>query len=286
MQKEEIVNLLDIIEDKMMDADTLGFSPEVLAVLDDVEASNDDIEMLKFRIEQEILVKIFNIANSAYYGALKKGNIHTFYELVTRLGMSHTKALIIILALRHLARGDEEVEAVFASSFAASVVGKLLAMQMGVREEAAKRVELGGLFSQIGKMIMIVYRKLHAADDERIDDAFIEKYSPYLTERIIDAFSLPGYLKTMVLQDGLGVDAAHITLSGISRLAVSFVTESFRKHRNRLLIEPLALPLESDQLMSLEHIIAEQFNAVGLGMYLIVDRGKKRLLPVRERVKA
>jgi hypothetical protein len=286
VQKEEIVNLLDIIEDKMMDADTLGFSPEVLAVLDDVEASNDDIEMLKFRIEQEILVKIFNIANSAYYGALKKGNIHTFYELVTRLGMSHTKALIIILALRHLARGDEEVEAVFASSFAASVVGKLLAMQMGVREEAAKRVELGGLFSQIGKMIMIVYRKLHAADDERIDDAFIEKYSPYLTERIIDAFSLPGYLKTMVLQDGLGVDAAHITLSGISRLAVSFVTESFRKHRNRLLIEPLALPLESDQLMSLEHIIAEQFNAVGLGMYLIVDRGKKRLLPVRERVKA
>lgn len=282
MQQDEIIILLDIIEDKMMDANTLGFSPEVLAVLDDIEASNDEIEMLKFRIEQEILVKIFNIANSAYYGALKKGNIHTFYELVTRLGMSHTKALIIILALRHLARGDEEVEAVFASSFAASVVGKLLALQMGVREEAAKRVELGGLFSEIGTMIMIVYKKFHAADDERIDDAFIERYSPYLTERIIDAFSLPDYLKTMAFQEGLGVEAGHITLSGITRLAISFVRESFRKHHNSLLVEPLALPVEYDQLMSLEHIIKEQFNAVGLGMYLIVDGSKKRLLPARE----
>jgi hypothetical protein len=286
VQQDEIINLLDAIEDKMMGADTLGFSPDVLAVLDDMEAGNNEIEMLKFRIAPEILVKIFNIANSAYYGALKKGNIHTFYELVTRLGMSHTKALIIILAQQKLARGDEKVEAVFAGSFAASVVGKLLALQMGVREDAAKRVELGGLFSEIGKMIMIVYKKLHAADDERIDDVFVEKYFPYLTERIIDVFALPDYLKAMVFQEGLGVEAGHITLSGITRLAISFVRESFRKHHNRLLVEPLALPLESDQLMSLEHIIAEQFNAVGLGMYLIVDRGKKRLLPVRERVKA
>ena len=133
MQQDEIINLLDAIEDKMMGADTPGFSPDVLAVLDDMEAGNNEIEMLKFRIAPEILVKIFNIANSAYYGALKKGNINTLYELVTRLGMSHTKALIIILAQQKLARGDEKVEAVFAGSFAASVVVKLLALQMGVR---------------------------------------------------------------------------------------------------------------------------------------------------------
>ena len=162
MQQEEIVALIDVIEEKMMDADTLGFSPEVLAILDDVEAGNKEIEMVKFRIAPEILMKIFNVANSAYYGALRKGSIRTFYELVTRLGMSHIKALIIILAQQQLAQGDEEVEAVFAGSFASSVLGKLLALQMGIREDAAKRVELGGLFSEIGRMIMIVYKKIHA----------------------------------------------------------------------------------------------------------------------------
>jgi hypothetical protein len=286
VQQEEIVALIDVIEEKMMDADTLGFSPEVLAILDDVEAGNKEIEMVKFRIAPEILMKIFNVANSAYYGALRKGSIRTFYELVTRLGMSHIKALIIILAQQQLARGDEEVEAVFAGSFASSVLGKLLALQMGIREDAAKRVELGGLFSEIGRMIMIVYKKIHAPDDDRIDEAFIEKYSPYLTERIIDVFTLPDYLKTMAFQEGLGVEAGHITLSGITRLAISFVRDSFRRHHNRLLIEPLALPLDYDQLISLEHIIAEQFKAVGLSRYLIVGKDKKRLLPVRVRVKA
>lgn len=285
MQQEEIIAFLDFVEEKMMNADTLGFSPDVLAVLGNVEAGNEEIEMLKFRIDQEILIKIFNIANSAYYGTLNKGAVHTFYEVVTRLGMSHTKALIILLALQLLARGDEEVEAVFACSFASSVLGKLLAQQMGLREDAAKRVELGGLFSEIGKMIMIIYKKLHAADDDSIDDVFIEKYSPYLAERIIDVFSLPDYLKTMVFQKGLGVEAGHITLPGIVRLAISFIRESFKKHRNRLLVEPLAVPIGFDRRMSLEYIIQEQFNAVGLGRYLTIGRGEKRLLPARESLK-
>jgi hypothetical protein len=285
LQQEEIIAFLDFVEEKMMNADTLGFSPDVLAVLGNVEAGNEEIEMLKFRIDQEILIKIFNIANSAYYGTLNKGAVHTFYEVVTRLGMSHTKALIILLALQLLARGDEEVEAVFACSFASSVLGKLLAQQMGLREDAAKRVELGGLFSEIGKMIMIIYKKLHAADDDSIDDVFIEKYSPYLAERIIDVFSLPDYLKTMVFQKGLGVEAGHITLPGIVRLAISFIRESFKKHRNRLLVEPLAVPIGFDRRMSLEYIIQEQFNAVGLGRYLTIGRGEKRLLPARESLK-
>lgn len=285
MQQEEIIAFLDFVEEKMMNADTLGFSPDVLAVLGNVEAGNEEIEMLKFRIDQEILIKIFNIANSAYYGTLNKGAVHTFYEVVTRLGMSHTKALIILLALQLLARGDEEVEAVFACSFASSVLGKLLAQQMGLREDAAKRVELGGLFSEIGKMIMIIYKKLHAADDDSIDDVFIEKYSPYLAERIIDVFSLPDYLKTMVFQKGLGVEAGHITLPGIVRLAISFIRESFKKHRNRLLVEPLVVPIGFDRRMSLEYIIQEQFNAVGLGRYLTIGRGEKRLLPARESLK-
>lgn len=282
MQQEEILSLLDVIEEKMLDADTLGFSPDVLAILDNVEASNNEIEMLKFRIGQEILMKIFNVANSAYYGSLKKGTIHTFYEVVTRLGMSHTKALIIILAQQYLARDDEKVEVIFARSFAASIIGKILAQQMGLREDLAKKVELGGLFSEIGSMILHVYKKLHAPDDDRIDETFIEKYAPYLTERIIDVFALPDYLKAMIFQEGLVVEANYITLSGIRSLAVQFVHANFSKHNNHLVLEPLALPPGQDQIVSLDHIIQDQFNAVGLGKYLRIAREKKRLLPAYE----
>ena len=279
MQQEEILSLLDAIEEKMLDAETLGFSPDVLAILDNVEASNNEIEMLKFRIGQEILMKVFNVANSAYYGSLKKGTIHTFYEVVTRLGMSHTKALIIILAQQYLARDDEKVEMIFARSFAASIIGKILAQQMGMREDLAKKVELGGLFSEIGRMILHVYKKLHAPDDERIDEIFIDQYSPYLTERIIDVFALPDYLKQIIFQEGLVVEASYITLSGITRLAVQFVHACFSKFNNHLVIEPLALPSGHEQIVSLDHIIQDQFNAVGLGKYLRIVREKKRLLP-------
>jgi hypothetical protein len=282
MQQEEIISILDIIEEKMLDEETLGFSPEVLAILDNVEASNNEIEVLKFRISQDILMRIFNIANSVYYGSLKKGSIHTFYEVVTRLGMSHTKALIIILALQLLARDDEEIEAIFARSFASSVIGKILAQQFGMREDSAKEVELGGLFSEIGRMIIHVYKKLHAPNDERIDEIFIGKYHPYLTERIIDVFALPDYLKTMIFHEGVVVEANYITLSGITQLAVQFVSASFRNYNNHLVIEPLPLPSGHDQTMSLDNIIEAQFNAVGLNRYLRTVRKRERLLPVYE----
>ncbi|MEE9912420.1 MAG: HDOD domain-containing protein [Deltaproteobacteria bacterium] len=282
MQQDDILSILDAVELKMLDEETLGFSPEVLAILDNVEASNNEIEMLKFRISQDILMRIFNIANSVYYGSLKKGSIHTFYEVVTRLGMSHTKALIIILALHLLARDDEEVEAIFARSFASAVIGKILAQHVGMREDTAKKVELGGLFSEIGRMILHVYKKMHAPDDERIDDYFIEKYHSYLTERIIHVFALPDYLKSMVFHEGIVIEATSITPSGVMQLAVQFVYASFSKFGNHLVIEPLALPSGRDQTLSLEHIIEDQFNAVGLGHYLRIVRKRQRLLPAYE----
>ncbi len=279
MRQEEIVSILDNIEKKILTSETMGFSPDVLAVLDNIEASNKEIEMVKFRIGHDILLRLFSFANSAYYGKINKGGIHTFYELVTRLGMNHTKALIIILSLHLLAREDEEIEVLFARSFASSVVGKLLAEQAGVREDMAKKVELGGLFSEIGKMIILVYKKLHAPDDERIDEIFIERYHPYLTERIIDAFALPDYLKTMIFHDGIVLDNNNIRLSGIMQFAVQFVYANFSRFNNHLVIEPLTLPSGQDQSMSLEHIIENQFNAVGLGKYLRIKREEERLLP-------
>ncbi|MEI6609401.1 MAG: HDOD domain-containing protein [Deltaproteobacteria bacterium] len=282
MEQKEVIDLLDAMEEKMLDKVTLGFSPEILAILDDMDASNNEIEMLKPRIGNEIMMHIFNIANSAYYGSLRKGSIYTFYEVVTRLGMSHTKALIIILGLQLLAREDKEIEVIFARSFASSVIGKVIAQQFGMREDAVKKVELGGLFSEIGKMIMVLYKKLHAQEDVRIDKEFIDKYQVYLSERIIEKFALPDYLKPMIFSEGLVVEANYLTMSGLTQLAINCVAASFNKFHNHLVIEALPLPLGQDQVATLDSIIEDQFNAVNLGKYLRIIKKRERILPKYE----
>lgn len=283
MDVVEIISLFDSIEEKMINKETLGFEPDVLDVLDNVEASNREIEMLKIQIGNEILILLFSIANSAYYGSIRKGKISSFYEVVTRLGMSHVKVLIIVLALQILARGDKEIEMIFARSFVSAVFGKILAGQFGMREDSAKRVELGGIFFDIGKMIILLYKKIHAADDERINEDFVNKYHPYLAERIIEKFALPDYLKQMVFSENIVVQENYITVSGMTRLAIDFVAASFDKFNNQLVVEALPPPVSGrDESMSLANIIENQFNAVGLGKYLHIIRMRERLLPEYE----
>ncbi len=283
MERDEIIILIDLIEEKMINKETLGFSPEALWVLDNVEASNQEIEMLKAKISNEITMRIFNIANSAYYGSLRKGSIHTFYEVVTRLGMNHTKALIIILALQILARGDEEIETIFARSFASSVLGKILAQQFGMREDNAKKIELGGLFSEIGKMIILLYKKFHALEDERIDEDFINKYQIYLTERIVERFALPDYLMQMLFPESIVVEENYITISGMTQIAINLVAASFHKFHNHLVIEAITpATWGRDETITLQSIFENQFNAVGLGKYLRIIKKRERLLPKYE----
>ena len=283
MDKDEIIKLLDSIEEKMIDKETFGFSPEVLGTLDNVEASHDEIELLKAQIGNEILMRIFNFANSVYYGNLRKGSIYTFYEVVTRLGMNHTKALIIILALQILARDDKEIEVIFARSFASSVMGNVFAHQCGMREDNVKIVELGGLFSEMGRMVLVLYKKIYGSDDPRIDQDFIDKYHPYLTERIIEIFALPDYLNQMVLSESIVVEGNYITVSGVTQLAINFVTASFNKFHNHLVIEALSPNfLAHNDAISLDTIIEDQFHAVGLGKYLRIIRRRERLLPKYE----
>lgn len=283
MDSAEVLQILDIIEEKMINEEVIGFSPEVIMTLDNMDASHQEIEMIKVKIDNEVLRHLFNIANSAYYGSLKKGSLRSFHEVVTRLGMNYTKVLIIILSLPKMARGDEEIEVIFARCYSSSVMGQIVARQFGLRESSVKMVELGGLFSEIAKMILVLYKKKYGADDERIDDNFIRRYHPYLSERLIDAFSLPEYLNPIIFADSIVVESNFITIHGITQLAISYVAASFGKFGNRLVIEALPVKPGEDQEAALDVIIENQFNAVGLGKYLRIIRKKERLLPKYER---
>lgn len=283
MDVDEIISIFESVEEKMINKETLGFDPDILDVLDNVEASNQEIEILKLQISNAILMLVFNIANSAYYRNIRKGKISGFYEVITQLGMHHVKVLIIILALKILAKDEKEIEIIFIRSIVSAVFGKILAGQFGMREESAKRVELGGLFSEIGKMFFLLYKKLYAPDDERLDESFVNKYHPYMAERIIERFSLPDYLKQIVFSESIVVQENYITVSGITRLAIDYVATSFVKFDNQLVIEVLPPSVSGrDESMSLANIIENQFSAVGLSNYLRIIKNKERLLPEYE----
>lgn len=270
---EQDLKILNAIEQKVMAGLDLGFDPQVLQILDDVDADEREIEQLKNRISTEVLGRLFNIANSVYYGHLRKGKVDNFYQVVSRLGMSYTKTLVIILAPFSLVR-SRQAETVFARCFAVSILaGKILAREFALREDDSKRVELGGLFSEIGKIIMILCRENHREQWEEwnISDEFFERYHPYFGTRMIEKFNLPDYLREMVASEHVVMGKDMLSLPGIVRLAWSTVDSSFRKFGKFVIESPM--PDTDGVILSTQgSLMLDQFRAIGLEKYLEIIR--------------
>jgi hypothetical protein len=260
---------IDIIEETLMREDVLGFDPMVLSVLDDSDASQKDIENLKVKLGQDIFNHLFGLANSAYHGTLKMGKVQYFFEVVTRLGMEHTKVAILMFSLHRLARGDAETERIYAKSFAASVLGRILAGEFGFRDESARKAELGCLLSYLGLLMMLVYRNRHQEGDVDIDDDFIQKYQLSLAERILCRFQLPDYFLEMVMTRCFVLDRIGVNMTGVVQIAIAAVEVSFQRFNNRLVIQsPIPSLKENGDSITLGAIIQEQFSAAGLREYL------------------
>jgi len=274
MLKERESVVLKKIEDRMISRVNLGFDLEVLSVLDNADASSNQIEALKGRLSSEILLRLLSIASSVYYGSLKRGAVNSFYEAVSRLGMDQTKAFIIILAQQALARGDREIEKVFARTFATAVLGKLLSKEFALREDAARKVELGGLLLEIGRIMILLYRKLYLKEEgvaeADVTDAFIDEVHPQLGVAVVEKFFLPPYLKKILLAESLVFETRRFALAGVVRLAHDAVTTSFRRFNNKLV---LAVPPPSrEEGFTIAEMVTEHFRAVGLQQYLQIVR--------------
>ncbi len=272
-QSDEIdtpIQRLDVIEETLLKEDVLGFDPVVLSLLDDPNVSQKEIENLKVKLGPDIFGHLFSIANSAYHGSLKMGQVQYFFDVVTRLGMEHTKVAILMFPMRLLARGDLETELLYVKSFASSVVGRILARGLGFRDDAARRVELGCLLYHFGFLMMLVYRNRYQDGDVHIDDDFIHKYQSCLTERIVNRFQLPDYLLEMVVTRCFSLDRMGIDLSGVVQMAIAAVEMSFQRFDNRLVILSPMPSSDDDGAITLGAIIEEQFAAAGLRKYLQV----------------
>ncbi|MGO9137205.1 MAG: HDOD domain-containing protein [Syntrophales bacterium] len=267
---DEIASQIEIIEQTLIKDSVLGFDPAILSVLDNVEIGQDKIEDLKSRLGTDFFMYLFNIANSAYHGGLKVGPVKHFFDVVNRIGMQHTKALIIQFASHRLARGDSEAEIIFAKNFAASVVGRIMARGFGFRDDGARKVELACLLSGIGALMMTVYRNHYHTGDFVLSDDFIEQNHLYLTERIIRIFQLPEYLHEMIMTDCFVLERMGIGSPTVVKLALVAVEWSFRTFDNKLVFRSPETSQDDKFTPSLAVILEEQFAAAGLKKYLII----------------
>ena len=274
MDTEKAQQILLDIEDKILNRINFGFDPEVLDLLNNPDASEREIELLKAKIGEEVLARLFSIANSVYYGQLKRGPVDTFYKVVSRLGMDFARVLIIFLASAALSK-DKEVHILFAKSFATSILGgRILAKDFGLRDNDAKKVELGGLLLEIGKIIIAIYRSLHNDDYEQaaIGEDFISQYHSLLGVKFIDKFKLPEFLKDMISTECLTLETELLSLSGIVMIAYSIVDLSFRKFGNKLVIaSPMPDP-DGMVVHTIGAVVEDTFKAVGLAGYIEIIR--------------
>jgi len=187
--------------------------------------------------------------------------VEHFFDVVNRIGLQHTKALIILFVTNRLARGDNEAEIVFAKNFAASVVGRIMARGFGFRDDSAQKVELACLLSSIGALMMTAYRNHYDTGDFVVSDDFIEQNHRYLTERIIRRFQLPEYLNEMIMTDCLVLERMGIGLPTVVKLAIAFVDWSFRTMDNKFVFRTPQATLDDKSTPSLASIIEEQFLA-------------------------
>ena len=274
MDAETVHQILLDIEDKILNNVNLGFDPDVLAVLSDPDANESEIELLKSKIGDEILARLFSIANSAYYGHLKRGTVDTFYKVVSRLGMDFARVLIIFLSFAALSK-DKEVRIICAKSFATSMIGgKILAKEIGLRDDDARRVEIGGLLFEIGRIIIALYGSLYKDEYEQaqIGEDFISQHQSHLGMKFMEKFGLPEFLKDVISTTCLTLETELISLSGIVIAAYSIVDLSFRSFDNKLV---LSSPMPDPEGMIVHTIgatIEETFKAVGLGGYIEIIR--------------
>ncbi|MDQ5984734.1 MAG: hypothetical protein CSYNP_00430 [Syntrophus sp. SKADARSKE-3] len=267
----ETMGHLEKIENTMVQESVLGFNPSILFILDDVEVGKKEIEDMKPKLGPEMFAYLFKIANSAYHGSVKMSPVTNFFGVVNRLGMQHTKVLILLFAMHRLAKGSLEAETIYEKSFCASAMGKIMSMEFGLRDDRMRQVELACLLSSIGLMMMTVYRNKYHDGSFDLSADFIEKNHLRFTERIIRRFQFPDYLHGMLMSDCFSLERMGIGLGTVVKLAISAVEYSFKSMGNKLVFSSPSIRANEDRFASsLAGMIEEHFKAAGLSKCLVM----------------
>jgi hypothetical protein len=234
---EEDEKILHAIEDNIFASMALGFKLEELDVLDNANASKKSLQDLGVKIatgNTELAATLLEIAHSLYFSHNPQGDVPDFFDAVIRLGADRVKVLLFSLALFALGKGPE-ARLRAAKSTSIGILGKLIAEQMNLKEEYIRRVETGGLLSQLGKNVLSKARELGAP----LSDEFIIKYEVYLAARLIERLELDPFLKKAVDMSVVEFDEDSFSLVGIIKLAEALAEDSFRKYGKLVIKSPM-----------------------------------------------
>ncbi|MDI9571089.1 MAG: HDOD domain-containing protein [Pseudomonadota bacterium] len=265
--------ILKDIEEKLF-THLRGFiDPEVIAVLENPDANQNEIEALKSRLAPEITGRLFSMANAAYSGRLRSGALTHFYDVVMRLGVEQTRLFVLFFSLPHTP-GDRETAVLVAKSFARYVVaGAIFAREFRLNRQERKEVELGSLLYEVGKMLFASFRQtfppLYA--EYAIDDQFIDTNHRRLGITFCDFFSLPEYLKEIMATPYFTLEAELVSLSGMVMLTHFLVEAIFSSSGNRFVIQS-PMPDPQDVLTyTTGAVIRDLFQAVGLSKFIVIN---------------
>ncbi len=272
MDDQQADSILKDIEDKLFSHLHRFIDPEVITVLENPDASHNDIEGLKSRLAPEITGRLFCMANAAYSGKLRSGALTHFYDVVMRLGVEHTKLFILFLSLPH-PPGDRETAVLAAKSFARYVVaGTIFAREFRLNQQEQKEVELGALLYEVGKMLFLSFLQTfpYLYADYAIDEKFIDTYHRRLGISFCDNFNLPEYLKEILATTFFTLEAELISISGMVMLTHCLVEAVFTASGDRFTIQS-PMPDARDALThSTAAVMRDQFQAVGLSKFLVI----------------
>ena len=226
---------VDLIFEQTMGKVNLGFEPAVLEILDDPESSEEEREGIKKKISQEIVIRLMDLASSAYLGNISRGKSASFAAIVLRLGTTYVKIFIIGFTLLAMAN-DERSKFVLAKCFSAAIFGKLLAEQLNWQRETAQQVEICCLFAEIGKVMMYLYE---IKSGERLTDDYIERCHWLLALKMAEKFNLPDYIgesfSCVFENTSLRFTQTSLSVEGAVMVAYATVNHIFLR-TNRLVI--------------------------------------------------
>lgn len=258
----------------------LGFDYDALNVLDDEDARPAHIEALKDQLGTVIAARLFSLANSVHYGKMASGQITRFVDVVKHLGTETTKSTAIFIALMGLSDSRQTRE-IFARNYATSQLADVLAGQLGVRGNVRSRIALGGLFIEMGKIIMLLYNEKTGTE---VDAGFIEKYHTRVGVKVIEKFALPEALAAIIShQHFTFVKKESLGTLAIVHMAHAVMDSSFARHGKLVVQSAMPDPEGILYKNTVGSTLMSHFQIMGLSAYLRViptepTEQEKRLL--------
>lgn len=254
--------LLAAIEEYLDGEGDFGVDPEVLSVLDNLESSKSEIAGIEKLMDEMIAIRLRKLAGAVFRGMTGHGEPKTFNDVISSLGMGPAKMLIIAIAL--FSRLGSEHRRLETGSCAISLFAKIITEQMNFDRTAVEKAALGGLFLNLGKIVIAMYQSKSKIE---VEADFVDRYQCYLASRIIAQFNLPQFLEEMIQENRLALQKRSFSVSGIVYLAQALVEKTMDDSGVIEIKSPM--PDSRNNLdATLGSMFFEYFIQIGLGRFV------------------